>query len=92
MAEVGSIFDEFGAVMTSIRPREDAGDKGTAADSASWGMLSFEMRVSPEMVGVCDEEGRGGLFKLTLNDVTAGGGDGGKLPEPVVDGKPDSAF
>lgn len=83
------MFAEFGAVMISFRPREDAGDKGTTAGRVFWGVLSYEMGVPPEMVRVCDEEGRGALFKLTLN-VTAGGGDGGKLLESVVSGKLDS--
>jgi hypothetical protein len=85
------MFVKFGAVATSFRPREDAGDGGAATGTAFWGISSYEMGVPPG-VRVCDEEGKGGLFKLTLNDVTAGGGDGGKLLEAVVDGKPGSAF
>lgn len=83
------MFAEFGAVMTSFRPCENAGDKGTAAGTAFLGVLSYDMEVPPEMVRVCDEEGREALFKLTLN-VTAGGGDDGKLLELVVGGKPGS--
>jgi hypothetical protein len=85
------MFFEFGAVMSSFRPREDTGDKGTVAGTAFWGVLSFTMEVPPEIAWVCDEEGRGACSTLTLS-VAAGGGDRVKLPESVAGGRPDSAL
>lgn len=75
-----------------IGPREDIGEKGTAAGTAFCDVLSFEMEAPPETVRVCDEEGRGGLLELTVY-VTAGGEDGGgMLLESMVGGKPYSTL
>jgi len=53
------VFTDVGTVEISLRPPVDAGDEGIAVDARFWGELQYEMGVPPEIVRVCEREGRG---------------------------------
>jgi len=78
MDDTEPVFTDVGALEISLRPPVDAGDEGIAADARFWGELPYEMGVPPEIVRVCEREGRRTVLELILCKAE-GNGDTGEF-------------
>jgi len=88
MDNTGPVFTDVGALEISLRPPVEVGDEGIAVDAHFWGELPYEIGVPPEIVRVCEREGRETVLEPILCKAE-GDGDTGEF---TLGGELDSAI
>ena len=86
MDDTEPVFTDVDVLEISLRPAADAGDEGIAVDVRFWGELPYEMGVPPEIVRVCEREGRGTVLEPILCKAEGDGdtGLGGELGSAII--------